>query len=161
MEEDTHTHIHIHKYKTKKKKRENNCERERNWRFRNKRNLGKHLVAAELPLNRLATERDVLGKRIRGTFAKKLNAPRYFSRIYLPRGLYVYICSSIGMHNERYLSLLERPAAIGFHTKALFYFPHRFSPSFSHTHVKTNIQFKQLFRRVFLLETERLILFIV
>lgn len=104
-------------------------------RFRYKKNLGRHLMVAKLPLNRLTMERDVLGTNSRNIH-QKVERSSILSQIYSPRRLYVCICSS-GMHNERYLSLLERPATIGFHTKALSYFPVGFL-SFSYMCIKTN-----------------------
>lgn len=114
-------------------------------------------MVAKLPLNRLTFSRN----EIQGIFAKKLNGLRYFrENIFASRTLCVFMLKS-SMHNERYLSLLERLAKrLAFIRKALSlslsYFPIGFPSSSRKCILKlTHIYIVQLLR-VFLLETERL-----
>lgn len=112
--------------------------------FPNKGNARKAFGwTAKLPLNRFTTELDVLPRNeFKVHLPKKLNALRYFHEYIRLGELYMCICSS-GMHNEGYLSLLERPATIGFHTKAPSYFSIAF-PSFSHTHITSHTLYIKL-----------------
>lgn len=89
------------------------------------------LVAAELPLNRLATECDVSRETNSRYTRQKVETLLDTFHEYICPADSMCVYAQVGMHNERYLSLLERPAAIGFHTKAFILF----SPSFSHTHM--------------------------
>lgn len=111
-------------------------------RFSNKGNAREAFGwTAKLPLNRLTTELDVLsGNEFKEHSPKKLNALRYFHEYIRLDGLYMCTCSS-GMHNEGYLSLLERLETIGFHTKAPSYFSIAF-PSSPHTHTHAYIIYK-------------------